>query len=146
MFRSPGRFLRVGLFCGWPTIQKCSTENLHGWKIVTRLSQRHRLRISLVIVVRTRNQGLAKRLRASPIQPVWSRAAVQALTQGLSREASTRCVRGLRNVNKSIYGSSHARHALVLEKIPATSAPTSKRANGATFGCLDGWSHWWRYS
>jgi len=22
----------------------------------------------------------------------------------------------------------------------------SKRSNGATFGCLDGWSHWWRRS
>jgi len=78
MFRSPGRSLRVGLFCGGPTIQKCATEILHGWQIVTRLSERHGSRISLVIVVRTRNQGLAKRLRAAPNQRVWSRAAVQA--------------------------------------------------------------------
>jgi len=140
MFRSPERSLRVGLFCGGPTIQKCPTENLHGWQIVTRLCERHGSRISLVIVVRTRNQGLAKQLRASPNQPVWSRAAVQAPKQGRSREASTRCVRGLRNVNRSIYGSSHPRHALVLEKIPATSAPTvqtAKRCHVWLFGRLE---------
>jgi len=96
MLGSLGRSLWVGLFCGGPTIQKWPTENLHGWQIVTRLSERHGSRISLVIVVRTRNQGLAKRLRVSPNQPVWRRAAVQAPKQGRSREESTRCVRGLK--------------------------------------------------
>jgi len=126
-------FAGLGAFCGgsllWrPAIQKCPTENLQGWQLVTRLSERHGPRISLVIVVRTRNQGLAKPLRASPNRNVWSRAAVQAPKQERSCEASTRCVRGLNNINRSIYWSSHARHTLVLEKIPATSAPTVQTA------------------
>jgi len=140
MFRSPGRSLWVGLFRGGPTIQKCPTENLHGWQIVTRMSERHGPRISLVIVVRKRNQGLAKRLRASPNRPVWSRAAVQAPKQGQSREASTRWSRGLKNVKRSIYGSSHPCHILISEKIPATSAPTvqtSKRCHVWLFGRLE---------
>jgi len=82
MFGSLGRSLWVGLFRGGPTIQKCPTENLRGWQIVTRLSERHGSCTSLVIVVRTRNQGLAKRLGASPNRPVWSRAAVQAQKKG----------------------------------------------------------------
>jgi len=90
MFGSLGRSLWVGLFCGWPTIQKCPTKNLRGWQIVTRLSERHGLRISLVVAVRTRNQGLAKLLRASPNKPVWSRASVQAPKKGRFREACTR--------------------------------------------------------
>jgi len=57
-----------------------------------------------------------------------SRRCSQAPIQGRFREASTRCVRVLKNVNRSIYGSSHPRHTLVLEKIPATSAPTVQTA------------------
>jgi len=82
MFGSLGLSLWVGLFCDGPTIQKCPTENLRGWQIVARLSERHGSCISLVLVVRTRNQGLAKRLGASPSRPVWSRAAVQAPKEG----------------------------------------------------------------
>jgi len=60
----------------------------------------------------------------SPNRPVWSGAAVQAPKEGRSRETTTRCIKGLENVNRSIYGSSQPRHTRVLEKIPAISAPT----------------------
>jgi len=43
-------------------------------------------------------------------------------------------------MNRSIYGSSHPRHTLVLEKISATSAPTvqtAKRCHVWLFGRLE---------
>jgi len=117
--------LRVwGLVLRW---RSTGTEPKH-FQDVTRLSERHGSRISFVIVVRTRNPGLAKRLRASPNRPVWSRASVEASKQGRSSEASTRCDGGLRNVNRSIYGSSHPRHTVGVEKISATSTPTVQTA------------------
>jgi len=86
------------------------------------------------------SRGLAKRLGASPNRPVWSGAAVQAPKEGRSREATTRCIKGLENVNRSIYGPSQPRHTLVLERIPATSSPTvqtAKRCHVWLFGRLE---------
>jgi len=51
-----------------------------------------------------------------------------------------RCIKGLENVNRPIYGSSQPRHTLVLERIPATSAPTvqtAKRCHVWLFGRLE---------
>jgi len=79
-------------------------------------------------VVQLWNQGLAKRLGASPNRPVWSGAVVQAPKEGRSREATTRSIKGLEIVNGSIYGPSQPRHTLVFERIPATSAPTVQTA------------------
>jgi len=84
--------------------------------------------------------GLAKRLGVSPNRPVWRGAAVQAPKEGRSREATTRCINGLENVNQSIYGPSQPRHTLILEWIPATSAPTvqtAKRCHVCLFGRLE---------
>jgi len=107
---------------------RCTTENLHDCQIVSQLSASHGSRFPLACVVRTGNQGLAKRLGASPNRPVWSGAAVQAPEEGRSREATTRCIKGLENVNRSIYGPSQPCHTLVLERILATSAPTVQAA------------------
>ena len=117
-----------------------ATQNLHDYQIVTQLSASHGSRFPLAFVVRTGSQRLAQRLRASPNRPVWSGAAVQAPKEGRSRETTTRCIQGLENVNRSIYGSSQPRHTLVLERIPATSAPTvqtAKRCHVWLFGRLE---------
>ena len=117
-----------------------ATQNLHDCQIVTQLSASHGSRFPLAFVVRTGNQGLAQRLGASPNRPVWSGAAVQAPKEGRSRETTTRCIKGLKNVNRPIYGSSQPRHTLVLERIPATSAPTvqtAKRCHVWLFGRLE---------
>jgi len=106
MFGWLGHSLWVGLFRGGPTIQKCPTKNLRGWQIVTRLSERHRSSISLVIVVRTRNQGLAKRLGASPNRPVWAGVSVEAPKLRRSRVPSSRWIRQLNIVRRAIF----ARH------------------------------------
>jgi len=147
-----------------------TTENLHDCQIVLQLSASHGSRFPLAFVVRTGNQGLAKQLGASPNGLAWSGAAVQAPKEGRSREATTRCIKGLENVNRSIYGPSQPRHTLVLERIAGTSAPTDQTAKRchvclfgrleplvetlqcpvgqtvprlATFGVLDGWIHCW---
>ena len=84
-------------------MKKDCTENLQDCQIVTQLSASHGSRFPSALVVRTGNQGLAKRLRASPNRPVWSGAAVQAPKEGRSREATTRYIKGLEHVNSSIY-------------------------------------------
>ena len=117
-----------------------TTENLHDCQIVSQLSASNGSRFPSAFVVRTGNQGLAKRLGASPNRPVWSGAAVQAPKEGRSREATTRCIKGLENVNRSIYRPSQPGHTLVLERIPATSAPsvqTAKRCHVRLFGRLE---------
>jgi len=101
-----------------------------------------RVKNELVVDPATRctAQGLAKRLGVSPNRPVWSGAAVQAPKEGRSREATTRCIIGLDNVNQSIYGPSQPRHTLVLEWFPATSAPsvqTAKRCHVWLIGRLE---------
>jgi len=73
-------------------------------------------------------RGWPKRRGASPNRPFWSDAAVRAPEEGRSREATTRCINGLENVNRSIYGPSQTHYTLVLERIPATSAPTVQTA------------------
>jgi len=126
MFGSLGRSLWVGLFYGGPTIQKCTTENLHGWKIVTRRSQRHGSRISLVIVVRTRNLGLAKRLGAPARRPVWTVVAVEAPKLRRSRVPSSRWIGQLNIVRRAIFGPSHPHHSLVLDRDFSTNAPVGQ--------------------
>jgi len=116
--------LAVGLFCGAPVFPQTHYRESPDCQIVSQLSASHGSRFPLAFVVRTGNQGLGKRLGASPNRPVWSGAAVQAQKEGRSREATTRCIKGLENVNRSIYGPSQPRHTLVLERIPDTSAPT----------------------
>jgi len=80
-----------------------TAHNLHDCHIVSQLSASHVSRFPLAFVVRTGNQGLAKRLGASPNRPVRSGAAVQAPEEGRSREATSRCIDGLEYVNRSIY-------------------------------------------
>ena len=49
-------------------------------------------------------------------------------------------MKGFENMSRSIYGSSQPRHTLVLERIPATSAPTvqtAKRYHVWLFGRLE---------
>ena len=117
-----------------------TAHNLHDCHIVTQLSASHGSRFLLAFVVRTGNQGLAKRLGAFPNRPVWSGAAVQAPEEGRSRETTARCTKVLENVNRSIYGSAQPRHTLLLERIPATSAPTvqtTKRCHAGLFARLE---------
>jgi len=135
MFGWLGRSLWVGLFCGGPTIQQCPTENLHGWQIVTQLSERHGSRISLVVVIRTRNQGFAKRLGASPNRPVWTCVAVEAPKLRRLRVPSSRWIRQLDNVRRAILCPSQPGVG------PRVLHQCARWPNGATFGCLDGWSH-----
>jgi len=124
----PRRLWHWASFVARQYSHKCTTENLHDCQIVSQLSAIQGSHFPLAFVVRTGNQGLAKRLGASPNRPVWRGAAVQAPKEGQSREATTRCINGLENVNRSIYGSSQHRHTLDLERIPATSAPTVQTA------------------
>ena len=137
---SPGRLWRWASFVARQYSHRRATQNLHDCKIVAQLSASHGSRIPLAFVVRTGNQGLTQRLGASPNRPVWSGAAVQVPKEGRSRETTTRCIKGLENVNRSIYGSSQPRHSLVLVRIPATSAPTvqtPKRCHVWLFGRLE---------
>jgi len=103
-----------------------TAHKLHDCQIVAQLSASHGSRFLLAFVVRTGNQGLAKRLGASPNRPVWIGAAVQAPKERRSRETTARCIKGLENVNRSIYGPSQPRHTLVLERIPATNRPSGQ--------------------
>jgi len=100
-----------------------STENLHDCQIVSQLSASHGSRFPLAFVVRTGNQGLAKRLAASPNRPVRSGAAVQAPKEGRSREATTRWIKRFENVRSANYWPSHHRHTLVLDLAFSTNAP-----------------------
>jgi len=90
------------------------------------MSASHGSRFPLAYVVRTGNQGLAKRLGASPNRPVWSGAAVQAPKEGRSREATTRCIKGLENVRSAIFGLSHHSHTLLLDLAFSTNAPVGQ--------------------
>jgi len=126
MFGWLGCSLSVGLFCGGPTIQKCPTKNLRGWQIVTRLSERHGSCISLVIVIRTRNQELAKRLGKSPNRPVWTGVAVEAPKLRRSRVPSSRGNIQLHIVRRAIFSTSHPHHSLVVEHGFSTNAPVGQ--------------------
>jgi len=141
MFGWLERSVWVGLFCGWPTIQKCPTKNLRGWQIVTRLSERHGSCISLVIVVRTGNQGLSKRLGASPNRPVWTGVAVEAPKLRRSRVPSWRWIGQPNIVRRAISGPSQPHHSLVLDRVFSTNSPvgqTVQRLAVWTVGAIGG--------
>jgi len=103
-----------------------TTENLHDCQIVSQMSASHGSRYPLAYVVRTGNQGLAKRLWASPNRPVWSGATDQAPKEGRSREATTRCIKGLENVRSAIFGPSHHSHTPLLDLAFSTNAPVGQ--------------------
>jgi len=120
---------------------RCTTEILYDCQIVSQLSASHGSRFPLAFVVRTGNQGLAKRLGASPNRRVWSGAAVRARKEERSRVATTRCIKGLENVRSAILGLSHHRHTLVLDLTFSTNAPvgqTVPRLAVSTVGVIGG--------
>jgi len=90
------------------------------------MSASHGSRFPLAYVVRTGNQVLAKRLGASPNRPVWSGAAVQAPKERRSREATTRCIKGLENVSSAIFGPSNHSHTVLLDLAFSTNAPVGQ--------------------
>ena len=84
---------------------------------------------------------MAKRLGASPNRPVWSGAAVQASKEGRSREATTRCIKGLENVRSASFGTSHHSHTLILDLAFSTNAPVGQavpRSAVWTVGAIGG--------
>jgi len=86
---SPRRLWRWASFVARQYSYGVTTENLHDCQNISQLTASHGARFPLAFVVQTGNQGLAKRLGASPNRPVRSGAAVQAPKEGRSREAST---------------------------------------------------------
>ena len=123
---SPRRLWRWASFVLRQYSHRRTTENLQGCQILSQLSASHGSRFPLAFVVRTGNQGLAKRLGASPNRPVWSGAAVQALKEGRSHEATTRCIKGLEDLRSAIFGPSHHHHTLVLDLAFSTNAPVGQ--------------------
>jgi len=123
---SPRRLWRWASFVARQYSHRRTTENLHDCQIVSKLSASHGSRFPLAYVVRTGNQGLAKRLGASPNRPVWSGAAAQAPKEGRSREATTRCIKGLENVRNAIFMPSHHSHTVLLDLAFSTNAPVGQ--------------------
>jgi len=137
-------FLTIDNYCYYLlSIDRDRSTLYESREILPILSARHGSRSPLAYVFRTGNQGLAKRLGAAPNRPVWSRAAVEAPKLVRSRVGHTSRISRSQYVRCGYFGP-------VTPYFWSASQPPmlqpSKRPNGATFGCLDGWSHWWRRS
>jgi len=141
---SPRRLWRWASFVARQYSHRRTTENLHDCLIVSQLSASHGSRFPLAVVVQTANQGLAKRLGASPNRPAWSGAAVQAPKEGRSGKATTRCIKGMENGRSAIFSA--VTPPLHTSFGPRFLHQCPRWPNGATFGFLVGWSHWWRCS
>jgi len=105
-----GSLWRWAFFVARQYFHRRTARSLHDCQIVTQLSASHGSRFIWAFVVREGSQGLVKRLGAAPDRPVWSGAAVQVPRENRFRKTTTRCIKGLENVKRSMYGSSQPRH------------------------------------